>query len=751
MLEHLNEAQRLAVTTTEGPLLVLAGAGSGKTRVLTHRIAHLVRDRGVPPSAILAITFTNKAANEMKDRISTLVGPVAHGMWVMTFHAMCVRILRAHAEALGFTRNFTIYDADDSKRALKRILKDLEVDTKRFPPGLFSARISRAKNELADPEDAGAAKAGPLGSLIGEVAREYQRRLIAANAMDFDDLLVNCYRLFDEHPAVLESYQDRFEYLHVDEYQDTNHVQYRLVSLLARKHRNLMVVGDDDQSIYGWRGADIRNILDFEKEFPDAVVVRLEENYRSTRAILEVANSVVSNNPDRRPKQLFTRREDGQPVTCYSALDEHDEARFVASETERLLREGYSYRDVAVFYRTHAQSRVIEDVFLRTGTPYRIVGGTKFFERAEVRDLLAYLRVLVNPADDESVLRILNTPRRGIGAATVQAVSEIARQDGLRFLDALAVACESGALATRAASCVEEFLGLIGEMRVLDRPTLKETVEAVIELSGLVSALEAVDTAESRGRAENVREMLSVVEDFDESHPGADLDEFMTWVSLRTDVDEMDEDERAVTLMTLHNAKGLEFPVVFIVGLEQGIFPHANSLLDVGSYQEERRLCYVGVTRAQERLYLTHAQRRELYGQRQHNPASDFLDEMPKEEMRIIVARPRGGFGRTAAERAARGRREWGAASGRLGGRPPGTGTAASGMVADDAEPEGRVFGAGRPEGDEAARFETGDFVEHKTFGAGRVVAVDGDKIVVDFDEAGLKDLLLGYAPIRKV
>jgi DNA helicase-2/ATP-dependent DNA helicase PcrA len=744
-VQDLNEPQRRAVLTTEGPLLVLAGAGSGKTRVLTRRIAHLISELSVSPASILAITFTNKAAAEMRERIERQIGPAARGMWVMTFHAMCVRMLRADAERLGYTRSFTIYDEDDKKRVLKTIASEQGLDTNRFPPGLFASRISSAKNELAGVDEVAGASAGPLGRVVRDVFAEYRRRLFMANAMDFDDLLVNAHELLNAHPEVLGHYRDRFRYVHVDEYQDTNHAQYRIVSLLAGEHQNLMVVGDDDQSIYGWRGADIRNILEFEQDFPNATVVRLEENYRSTASILGVANTVVAHNSDRKPKELFTSRGDGEPVVRYMALDEHDEVRWMVGEVERLLREqGYSYRDVAVFYRTHAQSRVIEDVLLRTGTPYRIVGGTKFFERAEIRDVLAYLRVVVNRADEVSLRRIVNTPRRGIGDTTVGRVSEHARREDVAFVEALTLSCDDEELlGARARDCISDFLRLLGEIGSVEAGTLRERVERIVELSGLLSALRSVDTQESLARVENVMEFFGVVEDFEKQHEEAGLAEFMEWVSLRTDLDELADDDRAVTLMTVHNAKGLEFPIVFMVGMEQGIFPHANSMFDPASLEEERRLCYVGVTRAKDHLHLSHAEHRTLYGQRQRNAPSAFFDEMPPEHMRVIMARRPGG--RSGRERAR-------AAGG--AGRPFGSSGHYEweGRAAGPDPEAGRVFGAGTgPDGADDGEFETGDRIEHRAFGSGRVVAVEGDKLVVDFDDGGLKDLLVGYAPIKKV
>jgi DNA helicase-2/ATP-dependent DNA helicase PcrA len=732
LLDELNPAQRDAATIVDGPLLVLAGAGSGKTRVLTYRIAHLVLDMGVEPDHILAITFTNKAATEMRERLELLVGPAVSRMWAMTFHAMCVRMLRTGADRLGFTRSFTIYDDDDKKKMLGAVAMDLGLDSTRYPVGLFASRISAAKNELLDPADIGEATPGPLGPLVVDVFARYQARLQRANAMDFDDLLVNAHRLLVDHPEVLRGYQDRFRYIHVDEYQDTNHVQYRIAALLAQTHANLMVVGDDDQSIYGWRGADIRNILEFEDDFPAARIVRLEQNYRSTQKILEVANYVVAHNSSRKPKTLWTANVEGEAITRYSASDERDEVAFIVAEIERLLRdEDRSYADVAVFYRTHAQSRVIEDVFLRTGTPYKIIGGTQFFARAEIKDVLAYLRVVVNPADDVSLARIVNVPRRGIGKKTLGRVTDHARQHGSTLLEALGEAAGADWLASGPKKRVGGFVRLLETLRSLEGSSLRDLVEAIIAETGLVASLEAAGTGEARGRAENVMELLGVVEDFEKMHPGASLEDFMEWASLRTDLDTLAEGGRAVTLMTVHNAKGLEFPVVFIVGMEDRIFPHANSMFDPHELEEERRLCYVGITRARERLYLTHAERRSLYGQRQSNPPSSFFDEMPEEHLSCLVSAS------TTAARSAR-RTAWddGAA------------------VPVDAEDSGRVFGAGVAKrgaaSEEVEVFEAGDDVEHRMFGRGRVIAVDGDKLAIDFEDGGLKTLLVGYAPIRK-
>ncbi len=737
-LSDLNPAQRDAVTATEGPLLVLAGAGSGKTRVLAHRIAHIVGELRVSPTEILAITFTNKAAAEMRSRVGDLVGPGVRAMWVMTFHAMCVRILRADAERAGLTRSFTIYDGDDAKRMITSIMKDLEFDPKRYPVNAIAARISAAKNELIEPAEFASAAVSPIDKAAAKVFPRYRARTREANALDFDDLLVEAHRLLADHPEVLAAYQDRFRYVLVDEYQDTNHVQYRIVNLLAAKRRNLMVVGDDDQSIYSWRGADIRNILEFERDYPDATVIRLEQNYRSTATILAAANAVVANNKGRKPKTLWTANAGGEAISRYYATDERDEARFVATEIERLLREeGRSYADMAVFYRTNAQSRVIEDVFLRTGVPYQIVGGTRFFDRAEIRDVMAYVKIAVNPADEIALKRIINKPKRGIGDTTVSKVEYEAARRGVSFESGLRLAVDEGLLGTGPRTRVAAFLELLGEIRALvdSGGDLRELVESVVTSSGLVAAFEAERTVEADGRVENIRELFGVVDEFAAAHEEADLPAFMEWVALRTDIDSLVEGERAVTLMTVHTAKGLEFPAVFIVGLEDAIFPHANSMFDESGLEEERRLAYVGITRARERLYLTHAHSRSLFGSTQHNPPSRFIGEIPEEHVACTGLGSTGisGTGFTRRGEASR-------------GSIAGTGRGESG---------GRVFGSGqRREPRSAAEvqtFESGDLVDHKVFGVGTVTGVEGDKITVAFETAGTKKLLAGFAPLRKV
>ncbi|MDZ4655810.1 MAG: UvrD-helicase domain-containing protein [Coriobacteriia bacterium] len=742
LLDDLNPAQRDAVMATDGPLLVLAGAGSGKTRVLTYRIAHLIAEKRVSPADILAITFTNKAAQEMRRRLEALVGPGVRAMWVMTFHAMCVRILRGEAHRLGYTRNFSIYDGDDSKRMISAIMADLEIDPKNVPVKMISGRISSAKNELIGPARYAEDAAMPPMKITAKVYPLYQQRLRAANAMDFDDLLVNAHRLFAEHPEVLAFYQDRFRYIHVDEYQDTNHAQYSIVNLLAAKHRNLMVVGDDDQSIYSWRGADIRNILEFEHDYPEATVIKLEQNYRSTQTILTAANAVVANNAGRKPKTLWTANVGGEAITRYYASDEKDEARFVGQEVERLLREEHrGYDEFAVFYRTNAQSRTLEDIFLRMGVPYRLVGGTRFFERAEIKDVMSWLRAVVNPADIQSVERLL-AKRQGIGKTTVDTLKARSYESDITLSETIERAAGEDWLSTAPRRKVAELAVVLAETRALEAEKLRDRVEEIVKCSGLLSALAAEDTSEAEGRAENIHEFFGVVQEYDETHEEEErtLEAFLEWMALRTDLDQLAEEDRSVTLMTLHTAKGLEYPVIFMVGMEDTIFPHANSMFDPQGLEEERRLCYVGITRARERLYLTHANQRSLFGQSQYNPPSRFLKEVPDECIRTEGVGS-AGFGA--------------AAPGRGRGSRGGSTRWSSGFAVGSSVPGGRVFGSGQrrtSEPKESLQLATGDVVDHKTFGRGTVLEVKGDRVSIRFDgQAGTKNLLIGYAPIRKV
>ncbi|MBM7867636.1 DNA helicase-2/ATP-dependent DNA helicase PcrA [Heliobacterium gestii] len=610
--------------------MILAGAGSGKTRVLTHRIGQLIEQCGVSPFHILAITFTNKAAAEMRERLGRLIGPRAHDVWVSTFHSTCMRILRKDAEKLGYDRSFVIYDSTDQQRLLKECLKELNIDEKRFKPQAVAAAISSAKNILMGPAAYERQAYDYFAQIAAKTYHIYQKKLQANNAMDFDDLLVNAVRLFQEFPHVLDYYQDRFQYIHVDEYQDTNHAQYVLVKLLAEKYRNLCVVGDDDQSIYGWRGADIQNILDFERDYAEAVVLKLEQNYRSTGKILEAANAVVGNNRGRKVKKLWTENDSGEPIVSYQGETEHDEARYIVQAISRLSEaEGRPYRDFAILYRTNAQSRVLEEHFMYAGIPYRIFGGLRFYERAEIKDIVAYLRFISNPADAISFRRVVNVPKRGIGDATVQKLLDQADQAGWNAGEALARAGEVPGL-SRAAKALAAFGQLIDALR-RESPSLLVTqiVEAILDRTGYVRELEAEQTEEAKGRIENIKEFLSVTQEFDRTADEKTLEEFLAGVSLVSDTDNYNEEEDAVVLMTMHSAKGLEFPVVFVAGMEEGVFPHSRVQFEEAQVEEERRLCYVAITRARERLYLARAWRRTLFGNTVSNGPSRFLEEIP--------------------------------------------------------------------------------------------------------------------------
>ncbi len=778
-LDTLNGPQRQAVECTEGPLLVLAGAGSGKTRVLTYRIAHLIDDLRVAPWEILAITFTNKAAAEMRERLGGLVGPRSRGMWVSTFHSMCVRILRADAERMGFTRNFTIYDTDDQKRLYKEIMSELDIDPKRFPVNALMNRISTAKNELIVPGDFAKQASDPVGKVAARVYERLQQRLKAANAFDFDDLLLYAYLLLKHHEDVLAAYQDRFRYIMVDEYQDTNHAQYAICGLLAAKHHNIMVVGDDDQSIYSWRGADIRNILEFEQDYPDANTVKLEQNYRSVGNVLAAANAVIANNQHRKAKKLFTDAEDGDKIQVYMASDERDEGRWIAGEIEKRHGAGMSYNQIAVFYRTNAQSRMLEDMLLRAGVPYRIVGGTRFFDRAEIRDVMAYLTLVVNPADDIAAKRIINVPRRGIGKTTIERIEQFAIEMDMPFLEAAELAIVDPELRASTRKAVAEFVGLLKDAQSYGGE-LRNVVQAIIDKSGLIASLEAENTDEARGRIENIQEFLSVVNEFSETHTeddaeyeaptveaegnaqvegeekppvrvlrGNSLADFIEWVRLRTDLDTMAEDGRAVTLMTVHSSKGLEFDCVFVAGMEETLFPYMNSVNDPAGIEEERRLAYVAITRARKKLYLTCASQRQIFGQTSANPVSRFVHEIPS-ELRQTTGLGSAGFSGTGWEKRGSRRGISGSGSEAGGGRVFGRSSASGSRGRDDVRGH-----ASRDAGKKAAAkmtFAAGDMVDHKTFGRGKVTKVDGDTLYVKFAKTGqTKKLLKDYAPIVKI
>ena len=786
----LNGPQAEAVQCTEGPLLVLAGAGSGKTRVLTYRIAHLVEDLDVAPWEILAITFTNKAAAEMRERLQGIIGPRCRGMWVSTFHSMCVRMLRADAERLGFSKSFTIYDTDDQKRLYKEIMAELDIDPKRFPVNALMGRISQAKNELIVPGDFEKQAIDPVGKVAARIYTRLQERLRAANAFDFDDLLVYAYLLLKNHPDVLEAYQERFRYIMVDEYQDTNHAQYAITGLLAQKYKNIMVVGDDDQSIYSWRGADIRNILEFEQDYSNCHTVKLEQNYRSVGNVLAAANAVIANNQHRKAKKLFTSAEDGEKIHVYMATDERDEGRWIAGEIEKRRSAGMSYNQIAVFYRTNAQSRMLEDMLLRAGVPYRIVGGTKFFDRAEIRDVMAYLTLVVNPSDDIAAKRVINVPRRGIGKTTIERIEQFAREMGMTFMQGAELVVLDPELRASTRRAVGEFVELIKEAQEYSGE-LRRVVEMIVDRAGLISALTNENTDEARGRIENIQEFMGVVDEFSQTHEeddaefaaptegdavagdaeparvlrGDSLADFIEWVRLRTDLDTMGEDGKAVTLMTVHSSKGLEFDCVFTAGMEETLFPHMNSVNDAAGIEEERRLAYVAITRARKVLYLTCAQQRQIFGQTSANPVSRFIHEIPA-ELRQTSGLGSAGFSGTGWEK--RGSRRGIAGSGteagggRVFGRSSASGSAGRGDR-DRAGRSGHTGSSTRGSGvyvnpkagkKEAAgvTFAVGDAVDHKTFGRGKVVKVDGDTLHIRFAKTGqTKKLLKDYAPIVKI
>ena len=907
-IDSLNPAQREAVLTTEGPLLVLAGAGSGKTRVLTFRIAHMLGDLGVKPWQVLAITFTNKAAAEMRERLAALIPSGTRGMWVCTFHAMCVRMLREDADLLGYTGQFTIYDDDDSKRMVRDIMQALGIEQKQFPINMIRSKISSAKNAMIGPEDMLKSADSPNDKKAAQVYLELERRLRAANAMDFDDLLVRTLELLRTRPEVLDKYQERFRYISVDEYQDTNHVQYEIANLLAAKYQNLMVVGDDDQSIYSWRGADITNILDFEKDFKNCKTVKLEQNYRSTGHILSAANAVVRHNSQRKDKRLFTAEGDGEKIQAFQASDERDEGRWIAGEIEKLHAKGTSYDDIAVFYRTNAQSRILEDMFLRAGVPYKIVGGTRFFDRAEIRDVMAYLKMIVNPADEMSVKRVINTPRRGIGSTSIQKIEQLARDNRCSFFQACEIACaETGMFSAKVRNGLSSFVSLVREGRRMDGE-LKDVVEMIVDKTGLLQAFRAEGTMESESRAENIQEFLGVAAEFEETHediegtlesleelraagvadvpagaepepvvvsapapepgPSAPASSFealvgardaagsnpldslaspalspqdalaaaiagnayaaptempagavhadeiertygpltckalpalMEWLALRSDLDSLAGETHAITMMTIHSAKGLEFPAVFVAGMEEGIFPHVHDFGgsdDPGKLEEERRLAYVAITRARKRLFLTYAATRRTYGSTSANPRSRFLNEIPFEDIEFSGIGS-AGFEGTGWEK--RGDRHGtfgsGMGSDMYGGKVFGSHTRSTGGsgsrggssfddffggssygterhrgVSPDAGRVASTFGSGAPRAkkpsskvsptverkvDRASAsqdFAAGDTVSHKTFGTGTVISVVGDMIEVQFEKTGqTKKLMKGFAPIVKL
>ncbi|MFH8406693.1 DNA helicase PcrA [Streptomyces sp. NPDC018019] len=760
LLEGLNDQQKAAVVHTGGPLLIVAGAGSGKTRVLTHRIAHLLGARRVHPGEILAITFTNKAAGEMKERVEELVGPRANAMWVSTFHSACVRILRRESKKLGFTSSFSIYDAADSKRLMALVCRDLDLDPKRFPPKSFSAKVSNLKNELIDEETFAQQAADGFEKSVAEAYTMYQARLREANALDFDDIIMTTVNLLQAFPDVADHYRRRFRHVLVDEYQDTNHAQYTLVRELvgpAETAGELCVVGDADQSIYAFRGATIRNILQFEEDYPDATTIMLEQNYRSSQTILSAANAVIERNENRRPKNLWTDAGEGPRITGYVADTEHDEAQFVADEIDRLTDAGDAKAgDVAVFYRTNAQSRVFEEIFIRVGLPYKVVGGVRFYERKEVRDILAYLRVLANPEDSVPLRRILNVPKRGIGERAEAMIDALSAREKITFPQALRRVDEAYGMAARSANAVKRFNTLMEELRtIVESGAGPATVlEAVLERTGYLAELQSSTDPQDETRIENLQELAAVALEFEQDrgvgapsspqaggeNPGT-LADFLEQVALVADSDQIpDEDEEGtgvITLMTLHTAKGLEFPTVFLTGMEDGVFPHMRALGQTKELEEERRLAYVGITRARERLYVTRSTMRSAWGQPSYNPPSRFLEEIPDQYVdwrRTGPATPSASMG---------------ALSG-TGGGGFGSGLSSSRTKAG---PSG--FATRRAKDREVVSLAVGDRVTHDSFGLGTVVAVKGSgdnaEATIDFGGEKPKRLLLRYAPVEKL
>lgn len=737
----MNPRQKEAVLHTDGPLLLMAGAGSGKTRVLTHRIAYLIEEKEVNPWNILAITFTNKAAKEMKERVNAILEAGGEDVWVSTFHSMCVRILRRDVDYIGYNRNFTIIDSSEQLSLMKRILKELNIDPKKYDPRSLLGSISQAKNSLLSPD----AFAKMQGSYYEEIAAKcyaaYQKELQYNQCMDFDDLIMNTIRLFDEHPDSLTYYQNKFHYIHVDEYQDTNHAQYTLVNLLAGRFRNLCVVGDADQSIYGWRGADMQNILDFEKDYPDAAVILLEQNYRSTKTILNAANQVIENNSNRKPKNLWTENQDGNKITYYRADNERDETRFIVERMrEEIQTNRRNYGDFAILYRTNAQSRVMEETLLKANIPYKMVGGHKFYDRKEIKDVLAYLNVIANPQDSLSFERIVNSPKRGIGPGSVEKLRSFATMHEWPLLEAarnVELANIGGKAGTQ--------LGSFGEMmhqltEMIPYLTVTELTKEVLERSGYLDDLKIQNTLESQARIENLEEFLTVTQEFDkqfekEGLENADSPEdklvvFLNDLALVSDIDSLEEETKQVTLMTLHAAKGLEFPVVFLIGLEEGVFPLSRALMEESELEEERRLAYVGITRAEEALFLTNAFSRTLYGRTQYNRPSRFLEEIDQELLDIHGMRPTSNASQPSPFRA-------------------------NNATPKYQQPTKAGVSAKVATGGETGGWKPGDKVKHKKWGPGTVVRVSGDakdlELDIAFPSQGVKRVLAAFAPIEKV
>lgn len=727
--DRLNPAQVEAVKHINGPLLIMAGAGSGKTRVLTCRIAYLL-EQGVKPYNILAITFTNKAAAEMRDRVTQLVGMQAKDMWLSTFHAFCARFLRMEIEGLGgYSKNFVIYDSQDSQTLIKNCLKELNLDDKHYPPKGVQAAISNAKNQLLTVKEYARQADTFYAEKVSEVYELYQQKLRSNNALDFDDLLMISVQLLANNEAVRDKYSTKFQYIMIDEYQDTNRAQYLLAKLLAGKYRNLCVVGDADQSIYGWRGADIHNILDFEKDYPEAKVIKLEQNYRSTRTILEAANAVIENNLERKPKALWTDNAAGDTIECYLAYDERDEAKYIA-DTITKLKTVYNtgYGKVAVLYRTNAQSRAIEEMLMKCGIPYTMVGGLKFYDRKEIKDIIGYLRVIFNPVDDISLLRIINVPRRGIGDTTIGRLVEYARENNMSLFDVISNPDLVPSLTTKAKGRLEGLAELLFNfMAEVSKLSVGELIERVMLRTGYLEELEVEGTTQAETRIENLRELLSVARDFERQDEEHTLENFLSHVSLVADIDTAQLDGEKITLMTLHSAKGLEFPMVFLAGMEEGIFPHSRTLMSDTEIEEERRLCYVGITRAQQKLYLTHTRMRTIYGNSVMYKPSRFIDELPQELIKRCTARKEQAYQASQTEYKPRMKNS-------LGNLPPVVSSPTKSATVD---------------------LQSGDKVKHPKWGVGTVVEVRGQgekqEVKIAFPGDGIRQLMTKYAPLAKL
>lgn len=735
----LNPQQAEAVINTEGPMLIMAGAGSGKTKVLTCRVANLLQ-KGVRPYRILAITFTNKAAAEMRERVNNMSGPAAKDVWLFTFHAFCARFLRMEIDKLpGYGGNFAIYDTADSQNLIKQILKEMNLDDKRFQPSGILSRISNAKNALQDAA-AFARQAGDFyEQKVADIYSRYEQKLQLNNALDFDDLLMLSIKLLQENKGVREKYQDRFDYLLVDEYQDTNHAQYLLTKFLAAKHRNICVVGDADQSIYGWRGADIQNILDFEKDYPDAKVIKLEQNYRSTQIILDAANAVIENNTGRKPKNLWTENKSGADIIYFQAVDERDEARFVIEQLQNLQRtENKKLGDMAILYRTNTQSRIFEEMLIKSGISYNMVGGLKFYERKEIKDIIAYLRVIFNPADSLSLLRIINVPKRGIGDASLAKIQAYAAANNVSLFEAVSNAAAIDGLSSRFVSKLDDLAGIIFElMNLANEAPVEDLIDRVLRDTGYLEELENERTPQAQSRIDNLHELISVAQEFAASEEENNLENFLAHVALVSDIDDTELGEDAITLMTLHSSKGLEFPVVFLVGMEEGLFPHARTLMDETEIEEERRLCYVGITRAKEKLFLSSTKMRTIYGNTVTYPPSRFLQEIPARLVKTIKRQERfsalENFKQVSEKYSARPQ------------KPASTFNPHSFMPQ---KPAAAAGGTG-------TRFNTGDRVSHSKWGEGMVVSVkdspDGQEVKVAFAGAGVRSLLTKYAVLKKL